>query len=195
MTISCPDPSVVNPLISTGFILKFDRFPELSLFCKNITLPEVSLNPAIQTSRLMNINHPGLIPEVSQLQVEYTIDAEMNNYYRVYEWLTMTSNSDDTGMVRRFLEKYPRSSLNMEKRRDYDYPDLSSDAELTVMGENGREVRRFTFRDCTPTNCGGFTISEETSDSTYLTSTASFAFVGIPILSDLIQPSIKNTNK
>lgn len=183
---SCPDPSVVNPLISTGFILKFDRFPELSLFCKNVTLPDISLNPAIQTSRLMNINHPGLIPEVSQLQVEYTVDAEMSNYHRVYEWITMISNSDDTGMIREWSLKYPRANINNEKRRDCDYPDLSSDAELTVMGENGREVRRFTFRDCSPTNCGGFTLSEETSDSTYLTASASFIFVGIPILSDLI---------
>lgn len=188
--LSCPDPSVVNPLISTGFILRFDRFPELSLFCKSVTLPSISLNPAIQTSRLMNINHVGMIPEVSPLQVEYMIDAEMNNYYKIYEWITMISNSDRTDMVREWVKNNPLVE-NSEKKIDNDYPHLSSDATLSVMGQNNKEVRFFKFRDCSPTTMEGFNITEETGETTYITSTASFAFVGIPLLSDLTMKDTK----
>ncbi len=181
---SCPNPSVINPLVSTGFVIQFSRFKNLTLFAKAVTIPPVSLNSANQATRHVAIKHPGTIPEVSSLQFEYTIDANLDNFVTLYDWITLIGVAESGGDISSFIKKYP--SFLPENKKDVDFPDLVSDAYVTVFGESQKPVRLLTFRSCYPTNVEGFQVREDTTETTYLTGNATFDFFGKYLISDLM---------
>lgn len=180
--ISCPDPAVTNPLQSTGFNLTIVKFPELSFWCKNVTIPSNTLSEATQETPFAPIYHPGTRPEFSTLNITFTVDAHMDNYTALVDWLTMIGSAESSEDVNLWKQKYPQVFVG----RDVDHPDLTSDGTLIVYGAGQLPVRAITMRSLFPTNVEGFEVTEETTETTYITATASFRYIGKPIIGDLL---------
>ena len=180
--ISCPDPAVTNPLQSTGFNLTIVKFPELSFWCKTVTIPTNTLSEAIQETPLTPIYHPGTRPEFSTLNITFTVDANIDNYTAIIDWLTMIGTAESSEDIVKWKQKYPLCFPN----KDVDYPDLTSDGTLIVYGAGQKPVRAITFRALFPVNVEGFEITEENTETTYITASASFRFVGKPKIGELL---------
>lgn len=183
MTAVCPNPSVVNPLQSTGFILNIVKIPQISFWCKNVTLPSMTLGEASQESPFTVIYQPGTRPEFTSLNVSIMVDAEMNNYAALYEWLTLIGFAETEKDISQWKTKF----IDTSAFNDNNFPSLVSDGFLDIIGGNKKTVRRISFRDLWPTSLDGFELTEETTETTYLTFQASFRFVGKPVLSDFLQ--------
>lgn len=176
--ISCPDPAVTNPLQSTGFVLTITKFPELSFWCKTVTIPTNTANEAVQETRFAPIYRPGTRPEFSTLNITFTIDANMDNYCALVDWLTMISTAESNDDIINWTQRYPQCNVG----KDADYPDLVSDGTIIVYGAQQMPVRAITLRNLFPTSVDGFEISEENTETTYITATASFRFFGKPVI-------------
>ena len=180
--LSCPDPAATNPLYSTGFNLRINKFPELSFWCKNVTLPSISLPIASQESMHMIINHVGSKPEIGSLDIEFTIDENMDNYAAIMDWILLISTAESAADIMTFRKKF-NDTL---RPHDHDYRELTSDASLIVYGAGQKPIRAITFRDMWPSQVGGFQIVEDNTESNTITASASFQFIGKPILSKRI---------
>ena len=77
MAAICPNPSVVNPLQSTGFILNIAKIPEISFWCKSVTIPSITLGEATHETPFTVLYQPGTRPEFTGLNVSILVDAEM----------------------------------------------------------------------------------------------------------------------
>lgn len=181
-TNTCPQPEVINPLQSTGFVFKIAKIPSISYWCKNVTIPNLSLAPAIQNTPFMDIKHPGTLVEQDQITITFTIDEKMNNYAALYEWITLIGFMEKSTDIAQWKQKF--AQFNLPTEHDIDWPDLVSDAVLIIKGANGKDVRQIKFRDIWITNLEGFQLSEETSETTYITCNASFHVLGKMELSD-----------
>ena len=144
-TNTCPQPEVINPLQSTGFVFKIAKIPSISYWCKNVTIPNLSLAPAIQNTPFMDIKHPGTLVEQDQITITFTIDEKMNNYAALYEWITLIGFMEKSTDIAQWKQKF--AQFNLPTEHDIDWPDLVSDAVLIIKGANGKNVRQSKFRD------------------------------------------------
>lgn len=147
-----------------------------------MTIPNLSLAPAIQNTPFMDIKHPGTLVEQDQITITFTIDEKMNNYAALYEWITLIGFMEKSTDIAQWKQKF--AQFNLPTEHDIDWPDLVSDAVLIIKGANGKNVRQIKFRDIWITNLEGFQLSEETSETTYITCNASFHVLGKMELSD-----------
>lgn len=181
----CPDPDPINPLQSMGFVLKFTKLPSVSYWCKNASVPTVTTNEVTQENRFTPIFRPGTRPTFDALNVTFTVDEKMNNYADAYEWLKLISLYEDSGNLTTWKQKWA-DLFKCDIKKDIDFPDLCSDATLTIIGANNKPVRTFTFRDCFITSLGSMQFTEETSETVYVTCDATFRYVGGFVLSDCL---------
>lgn len=130
----------------------------------------------------MDIKHPGTLVEQDQITITFTIDEKMNNYAALYEWITLIGFMEKSTDIAQWKQKF--AQFNLPTEHDIDWPDLVSDAVLIIKGANGKDVRQIKFRDIWITNLEGFQLSEETSETTYITCNASFHVLGKMELSD-----------
>lgn len=183
---TCPSPSVTNPLQVTGFEFKITSIPEMSFWIKNATIPNISLQETLQSTPFENIPHIGDKVEVGQLQITFTVDEKMNNYQALYDWIRLTGFAESYDDLRVWRSRQLDSStLGV----DSDYA-LTSDAHLSIKGVNQQTVRVITFKDLWITELGGLQLTDEASETTYVTCDATFRFKGMFHLSE----SVDNTS-
>lgn len=183
MAAICPNPSVVNPLQSTGFILNIAKIPEISFWCKSVTIPSITLGEATHETPFTVLYQPGTRPEFTGLNVSILVDAEMNNYAAMYEWMTLIGFAETTDDINQWKRRF----IDQSGKNDANIPPLVSDGFLDIIGGNQKPVRRLKFRDMWPTSIDGFEISEDTTETTYLTFQVSLRFTGKPVLTDFLQ--------
>lgn len=179
---SCPTPSVVNPLQVTGFELKITKLPELSFWIKNATLPSISLTETRQATPFEDIPHLGDKVEVGQFSITFTVDEKMNNYQALYDWIRLIGFAESYDDLAQWKNKWYDVGVS---GKDSDYG-LTSDASLSIKGVNGATVRVLTFKDLWVTELSGIQLTDESSETTYVTCDATFRFKGMPHLSEAV---------
>ena len=179
---SCPTPSVTNPLQVTGFEFKIDSIPEMSFWIKNATIPNISLQETVQNTPFENVPHLGDKVDVGSLQITFTIDEQMNNYKALYDWIRLTGFAESYDDLRTWRSRRIDPST---MGHDSDYG-LTSDASLSIKGVNGATVRVITFKDLWITELGGLQLTDESSETTYVTCDATFRFKGMFQLSETV---------
>lgn len=181
----CPDPDPINPLTSMGFVLRFTKLPSVSYWCKNASVPAVTTSEATQETPFSPIFRPGTRPSFEALNVTFTIDEKMNNYADAYEWLKLISLYNDHTNLTEWKKKW-EDLFKCNIKKDMDFPDLCSDATLTILGANSKPVRTFTFKDAFITSLGSMQFTEDNNDTVYITCDASFRYVGGFVLSECL---------
>ena len=167
-TLSCPS-SDLNFLSPNGFILSIERLPKVTFFCQQVNLPSISLAGLETPTPLSVIKIPSERLEFSDLQLQFAIDGQMNNWVEVYNCMkglgfpeTSTQYTTEN-MLRGFSE-------SSELANNY------SDARLIVLGPNNTPVRTFSFVDCYPTQLGGVEFSSTNTDVPYATASLTLEY-------------------
>lgn len=177
--ISCPDPSETNPLQLTGFLLTIAKIPNITYWCKSVTIPSYTSPEAIQETPLSPVYWPGTRPEMSTLNITFTIDAGMENYEAVANWLTLISTAQSMDDIKKWKNTVLEHFIK-EHGKDPSSPNLTSDGSLIVYGAGNVPVRALTFKELFPISLDGFEITEDTSEVVHVAANASFRFTGTP---------------
>lgn len=80
----------INP---TRFQLVFPKLPHLEMFCNVVILPNVNLGVANQSTRIVDLKHPGEKLYFNILECTFLIDYRMNNYKEIFSWMKRISVS------------------------------------------------------------------------------------------------------
>jgi hypothetical protein len=165
----CPVPSNINPLSPVGFRLDIEKLPEVSYFCQEATLPDVTINAIPIATPLSVIQVPDTIITYGDLIVNFLIDEEMNNYKALYDWMKglgfPTDHQEYTDLI-----AADRKLGTLELTKNY------SDASLTILSSNNQAVRTLKFIDLFPISLASLQFGSNLSDVNYLQGNAIFRY-------------------
>ena len=85
-----------NYLTRTKFRFTFQRAPKVAFFTTKINVPDMTLGVATQPTYLTDIPLPGEKIEFGDLNIEFLVDEDMQNYFEIQNWIRGISFSDYT---------------------------------------------------------------------------------------------------
>jgi hypothetical protein len=164
------EPSNRNFLSITGFKFVLNRCPKVDFFCNRANIPTVSLGSAVQSSYLKNIPVPGDKLEYEDLQLDFMVDENCENYLQIYDWITglgfpeSLQQYQELKRDRRFW--LPEDALTNER----------SDGTLMILNNNYLPSLKVIFKDLFPVSLSGIPFSAVETEERYFTATVSFKY-------------------
>ena len=147
-----------------------NRCPKVDFYCNRANLPTITLGNANQSTYLKNIPVPGDKLEYEDLQLDFIVDEDCENYLQIYDWITglgypeSLQQYDDLKRNSRF---YPAEDAPFNER---------SDGTLVVLNSNYQPSLRVVFKDLFPVSLSGIPFSAVETEERYFTATVSFKY-------------------
>lgn len=168
-TLSCPMPTNINPLSPNGFQFSITKLPEVSYFCQEVNLPEVTLPETYQATPFSDAKIPGDKLQYGDLTIQFIIDEDMNNYMAIHNWITALGFPRDKGQYKKWLDDHDMLN-DSELQKGY------SDGILAILNNNNAPSRAISFVDMFPTSLGALNFLSTSTDVQYLIGTATFSY-------------------
>ena len=165
--LSCPVPSNINPLSPNGFMFSIARLPDLTYFCQEVPLPDISITAPEIATPFVNYPVPGEKLNFGSLNVQFLVDSEMKNYKAIFNWLNGLGFPED---YEQFAEQ-ARSPLNLRTQ-----PATVSDATLTILNNSNLPIQTVQFVDCFPESLQSLNFTSTSQDVNYLVGNATFRY-------------------
>ena len=167
--LTCPFPSNINPLSSGGFKLTIQKAPDVQFWCNEANLPGMSIGAANLATPFSVVKTPGETIDYDTLNIQFLIDANMDNYHQIWNWM--------------YGIGFPESYDNFQDLLDSDTRGLQgnaakivSDGTLTVLNNSFNPIRNIQFVDLWPTSINSLQLQATNSDVVYLAGQATFNF-------------------
>jgi len=132
-----------NFLQSNGYVVTFERSPEVSFFAYAVTVPEMSINNPRRATPFVEIPEPGDHIQYGQMLLQFQMDEELKTWESIYNWMLQIG----------FPEAYEQFAAGLVDPLG-DSPgtvkNLTSDITVTVLDNHKRPKVKFTFHDCIP---------------------------------------------
>ena len=139
----------------------------MTYFCQQVEIPSVSLGATEIGTRFVNYPIAGDKMEFGDLTVEFLVDANMDNYKAIFDWL------DGLGKPENYQQYIDQVASTISKS---EVAASMSDATLTILGANGTPIRSIRFADCFPTTLNSLTFLSTSQDVQYLIGNATFKY-------------------
>lgn len=171
MTVmTCPMPANINPLNPNGFIFAVQKLPELSFFCQQVELPELSIGVATQASSVHEIKIPGETAEYGKLRLSFLVDEQFSNWKAVYNWMIGLTYPEGHHLYTKFLNLAMNANSRTELAKGY------SDATLYILDNTNSPLQAITFVDAFPVSLSALPFDATTEDVRYLTANVDFEY-------------------
>lgn len=168
-TISCPYPSNINPLQSNGFQFSITKLPELTFFAQEVNIPGLSLPSPEMGNPFANAPVPGDKLEFDNLNVQFLIDENMDNYLAIHSWMIALG----------FPQQYEQYRTRFAPGATAGFTELArnySDATLQILNSSNNPIRTIAFRDLFPIGLQTVTMQSTSTDTQYVIGNATFAY-------------------
>ena len=168
-TLSCPIPANINPLAINGFMFSIEKIPEVSFFCQEVNLPDISLQSPEFSTPLSKVILPGETLEFGTLNIQFLVDEKMANYKSIHSWLIGLGYPEDHEQYKLLLSEDQRPRVG-ELSKNY------SDATLSVLGSNNKPTQTITFFDVVPIQLDSMNFQSNVDDIQYIAGNATFRY-------------------
>ena len=166
---ACPVPDNINPLSPIGFRLDIEKLPNVSYFCQEATIPDISLSSIPVPTPLAQIQIPDTIINYGDLVVNFLIDEKMENYTALYNWVKglgfPTDHQEYTDLLNQ--DQQPNK---LELTKNY------SDASLHILSSYNNVVKTIRFIDLMPISLASLQFGSNLTDVQYLQGNAIFRY-------------------
>lgn len=167
--LSCPIPDNINPLSPNGFLFSIQKLPKLNFFCQQVNLPGIQLGSPEFGNPFQTAPIPGETLTYDQLSVQFLVDANMENYISIYNWIVALGFPNNYEQYVNFLNEDQRG-ITSELAKNY------SDATLTILGNNNTAIRTIEFVDMFPASIDSLMFQSTNNDVQYLVGNATFRY-------------------
>lgn len=164
--LTCPVPENINPLSPNGFMFSIARIPELTYFCQEVSIPDVSLPPTDQNTPFVRIPLPGDTLDFGDLTVQFLVDSRMENYKALFNWIRGLGFPEN---YKQYNDQVTNSFAISENAA------ALSDATLTPLNSSGAAAT-ILFKDCVITSLSSLTFASTSNDVQYLVGNATFRY-------------------
>jgi len=168
-TLSCPIPSNINPLSPNGFLFSIQKLPTVTFFCQQVNLPGITLGSPEFGNPFQTQPIPGETLTYDQLNVQFLVDDQMENYMAIYNWIVALGFPNNYEQYTTFFNEDQRSNIS-ELAKNY------SDATLQILGGNNTAIRTVQFIDMFPVVIDSLMFQSTNQDVQYLVGNATFRY-------------------
>lgn len=136
-----------NFLSPLGFRLLLHRAPNVEYFCQSAQLPSMTMNPAIQSSPLLNIPRAGDKITYEPLSLKFRVSEDMDNYLELYNWIRGLGHPES---LNQYKELYDAGDTTSPIRISDHGHGLVSDGTIIVLSSNANANVRLNFENLFP---------------------------------------------
>ena len=154
-----------NFLSPAGFKFSLAKAPKVDFFSQSVSIPNIELGVAVQTTYLRDIPVPGDKLVYGDLDIEFFIDENLENYLQIERW-------------RRSLG-YPESlgeTVSLDPQKDSLLDGARSDGTLLVYNSSFNPIAKILFKDMFPTSLTPVPFTADVTDINYIMATATFKY-------------------
>jgi hypothetical protein len=169
--LTCPSPTTITPLIGSGnYVFSLVKFPEITFFVQEVSLPSISLGTVIQTSTVHDIPIPGETMEYGELTCTFQIDSKLENYRAIHDWIIGLGYPTNHELYKKLMSSTKNNNSASELASGY------TDGTLSILDNAYQPLVQVRFVDCFPTNLSGIDFTSTSTDASPLTSRVTFAY-------------------
>lgn len=170
-TITCPIPNNLTPLSPNGYRLSIQKLPGLEFFCQEVNLPNIGLGEFKQATPLGDIYLPGDKLVYGDLNIDFLVDSNMQNYISIYKWLNGLGFPVDNEQYNEFVRtSYKASNASSDTITNF------SDASLSILSPNNTALVEVNFVDIFPTSLSSINFTSTSGDVQYVIGKATFKY-------------------
>ena len=154
-----------NFLSPAGFKFSLAKTPKVDFFSQSVSIPNINLGVSMQTSYLKDIPVPGDKMDYGDLDIEFFIDENLENYLQIERWM-------------RFLG-FPETiaeSIDLDPNPDDLLMGARSDGTLLIYNSSFNPVAKVQFKDMFPSSLTPVPFTADASDINYIMATATFKY-------------------
>jgi len=167
--------SNLNFLTPSQFVFTLQRLEGASFTCQTANIPNISITPTMQMTRVKDTPVPGDTITFGDLLITFLVDEDMVNYKALQDWMVKITADIDTEDYNRYI----RSQPNMPTSNTASLPPIAAtmtDATMTITDSNNNANIEIRFKDLFPTSLEALQFDITDTSMPYLTASASFAF-------------------
>ena len=130
-----------NFLSPAGFKFSLAKAPKVDFFSQSVSIPNIDLGVAVQTTYLRDIPVPGDKLVYGDLDIEFFIDENLENYLQIERWMRSLG--------------YPESlaeTVSLDPQKDSLLDGARSDGTLLVYNSSFNPIAKILFKDMFPTS-------------------------------------------
>lgn len=150
-----------NFFVPVEFRVLIKRLPNVQFFTQQTSIPNISANPIIQSTRFNPVFQQGDMVTYGNLDLTFIVDEEMKNYMEIFNWIT--------GFA--FPQNHEQFK-NIKESRD----GLFSDIQILVMNSKKNANIEINFKNCFPIGLSDVSLDVTNQDVTYPQATATFQY-------------------
>jgi len=156
-----------NFLSPAGFKFTLVRAPKVDFFSQSVSVPSINLGVSIQATYLKDIPVPGDKMSYGDLEVEFFVDENLENYLQIENWMRQL------GFPQSLAESIPLSPSTDEE----DLINTAvSDGSIIVYNSSFNAVAKINFKDLFPVSLTSVPFTADATDINYIMATASFKY-------------------
>lgn len=157
----------------TTFTFVINRFPTTSFLVQDVSIPSVSFGVATFNTPLQDINFPGEKLRYNDLEIEFVLDQNLQNYIEIHSWMRSLSM---TGSREPYANLIDRRSKATNHRSGSRLPEESTNAVLTALNANGKTSFQFLFNDIFPIGISALDFSTQGDDMGFMKCRVTFSY-------------------
>jgi len=161
-------PTEINYLKANAFETNFQRMPDASFTCTEVSVPSLSLGMTTYQSLFSDIPIEGDKVQFEQLSMSFIVAEDFSNYLELYNWILAIG----------FPENFEQFSLKDSLALSSTTANLKSDMSIIIHTNKSNPNYEITFRDAFPVSLGGITFGSNISSVDPITVAATFGYVG-----------------
>ena len=142
-------PTNRNFLTPTGFTFQVQRSPKVTYYGNLVTLPGVTLPTVVQNTYLKSNPLPGDQLEFDDLRLRFLVDANLENYMEIQNWLRGLGFPESLQEIYDFQEQDSPYNRGQPEKSQLN---LYSDGTLTVLNQLNNPKFKVYFKDLFPTS-------------------------------------------
>lgn len=162
MSDSVTNKNFLSPL---NFKFQLKRAPHVNFFLQSVNIPGLSLPEIDVSNPLIRVPYAGDHLMYDELEVQFKIDEELNNYMELHSWVRSLGKRD----YREYAALKQKSVQSGES--------LKSDISLLILTSNKNANYEVVFKDAFPIRVSGIDFTTTDQDVEYITASATFRYL------------------
>jgi len=153
-----------NPAL---FKLIFEKIPDVVYWSYSVNLPGVSLGEAIQPTPFLDLKIPGDKLVFDPLVINFIVQENLENYIQIFDWMVGLGHPES---LQQYKDWNRSNSKNSPRQNRY------SDATLFILSNKSNPIIKVNFFDVWPSSLSPLTYDASISDTTPISTDATFNY-------------------
>lgn len=154
-----------NYLQNNGFQLILPRFPLVTFYSQNFSLPQMELPPADVPTPFSNMKIAGDKVNFEPFTFQFIVDDQLKNYEEIQKWMFSIGFATSHDDYSKYSNKGDKTQLLGEQ-----------DAVVAFLSSKGNPTRHIKFFNAIPIALSGIEFTTQDPSTNYVMASATFAY-------------------